>query len=113
MRNFRRAILMAISTGRVTLRTALQASYNIPVFRVYAFIGNEAFVRFSERLGMQFLPGNEFNLTSAVGSNEVRMWDMNEAFGVFAGGWGLAVFACDCAHHRPPRARGGAPRARG
>ncbi len=72
--------------GPVTLRTALQASYNIPVFRVYAFIGNEAFVRFSERLGMQFLPGNEFNLTSAVGSNEVRMWDMNEAFGVFAAG---------------------------
>ena len=72
--------------GPVTLRTALQASYNIPVFRAYAFIGNEAFARFAERLGMEFLPGSEFNLTSAVGSNEVRMWDMNEAFGVFAAG---------------------------
>ncbi|MCY3835899.1 MAG: transglycosylase domain-containing protein [Anaerolineaceae bacterium] len=70
--------------GPVTLRTALQASYNIPVFRAYAYIGNEAFVRFAERLGIQFLPESEFNLTSAVGSNEVRMWDMNEAFGAFA-----------------------------
>ena len=72
--------------GPVTLRTALQASYNIPVFRTYAFLGNEAFVSFAERLGIQFLPGSEFNLTSAVGSNEVRMWDINEAFGVFASG---------------------------
>ena len=70
--------------GPVTLRTALQASYNIPVQRVYAFIGNERFMEFAQHLGLQFLPGSEFNLTSALGSNEVRMWDMNEAFAVFA-----------------------------
>ena len=70
--------------GPVASRLALQNSYNIPAIKTFEFIGVEAFRSMAEGLGLNFLPESQFNLTTAVGSTDVRLIDMMKAYGSLA-----------------------------
>lgn len=70
--------------GAVPLRFALQNSFNIAAVKAYEFIGNEGFLNMAQALGLQFQEGSVVGLASALGANEVRLFDMMEAYGTFA-----------------------------
>ncbi len=70
--------------GPVAARHALQNSYNIPAIKAFEFIGIEAFRNMAERLGLNFLPESAFDLTTAIGSTDVRLIDMMKAYGTLA-----------------------------
>ncbi len=70
--------------GPQSVRSALQNSYNVPAVKAYAFIGNENFTQTAQAMGMRFLDEAQFNLTTALGSTEVRLYDMMEAYGTIA-----------------------------
>ncbi|RMF81182.1 MAG: hypothetical protein D6737_05820 [Chloroflexi bacterium] len=70
--------------GPVSVRSALQNSYNVPAVKAYQFIGNEKFQDTARRMGLGFLDGAEFNLTTGIGSTDVRLFDMMEAYGTIA-----------------------------
>lgn len=70
--------------GAVPLRFALQNSFNVAAVKAYAFIGNESFVAMAQSLGLIFPEGSVPGLASALGANEVRLFDMMQAYGTFA-----------------------------
>lgn len=70
--------------GPVNVRNALQNSYNIPAIKAYDFIGTENFQRVAAAMGIDFLPEAEFNLTTALGSTDVRLINMMSAYGTIA-----------------------------
>ncbi len=72
--------------GPVALRVALQNSYNVAAVKTYLFSGNERFAETAQRFGLQFPDGFIPTIASALGANEVRLFDMMQAYGVFANG---------------------------
>ncbi|MFN8451839.1 MAG: transglycosylase domain-containing protein [Anaerolineae bacterium] len=70
--------------GPVALRYALANSYNVPAVKVLDFIGIDKFVDVAQRIGLRFLPEATFGLPSALGANEVRLYDMMQAYGTIA-----------------------------
>jgi membrane peptidoglycan carboxypeptidase len=70
--------------GPVTLRAALANSYNVPAVKVLNTIGLDKFLDVAQRIGIRFLPEATFGLSSALGANEVRLYDMMQAYGTFA-----------------------------
>ncbi len=70
--------------GPVSLRNALQNSYNVPAVRAFADLGTENFRQAAQAMGIRFLPEAQFNLTTALGSTEVRLYDMMEAYGTLS-----------------------------
>jgi membrane peptidoglycan carboxypeptidase len=70
--------------GPVSVRNALQNSLNVPAVKTYEFIGNDVFRATAEAMGLRFVENAEFNLTTGVGSTDVRLIDMVRAFGVLA-----------------------------
>lgn len=70
--------------GAVPLRFALQNSFNIAAVKVFEFIGNDQFIQIAQSLGLNFQEGSVVGLPSALGANEVRLFDMMEAYGTFA-----------------------------
>ncbi len=70
--------------GPVSLRSALQNSYNVPAVRAFAELGTENFRATAQAMGIRFLPEAQLNLTSALGSTEVRLYDMMEAYGALS-----------------------------
>ncbi len=70
--------------GPVTVRTALANSYNVPAVKVLNYVGLDKFVDVAQRIGLRFLPEATFGLSSALGANEVRLYDMMQAYGTFA-----------------------------
>lgn len=70
--------------GPVALRYALGNSYNVPAVRTLDFIGMEKFLDVAQRIGLRFLPEATFGLPSALGANEVRLYDMMQAYGTLA-----------------------------
>lgn len=71
--------------GRVTLRSALANSYNIPAVRVLNTLGVKDFISYAQNLGIDtWKDTDRFGLSLALGGGEVTMLDMAEAFGVFA-----------------------------
>lgn len=73
--------------GAVQARLALGNSYNIPAVRVLALNGLEEFIDFARRLGITtFGDSRNYGLSLTLGGGEVKMVDMNVAFGVFANG---------------------------
>ena len=70
--------------GAVPLRFALQNSFNIAAVKAYTTIGNEGFVNIAQALGLNFPEGSVPGLASALGANEVRLFDMMRAYGTFA-----------------------------
>lgn len=74
--------------GKVTLRTALGNSLNVPAIHVLQHVGVPDGLSFMRNLGITTLndaPSN-YGLSLTLGSAEVKMVDMAGAYGVFASG---------------------------
>ncbi len=76
--------------GPVGVRYALQNSYNIPAVKALQFIGLDKFKDVAARMGERFLDDATFGLPSALGANEVRLYDHVQAYATLANG-GLRV----------------------
>ncbi len=70
--------------GPVALRYALANSYNVPAVKTLNFIGLDKFLDTAQRMGLRFLPEAQFGLPTALGANEVRLYDMMQAYGTIA-----------------------------
>ena len=70
--------------GPQAVRYALANSLNVPAVKAMAFIGTDRFRETAERRGVRFLPDASFGLPSALGANEVRLYDMVQAYGTLA-----------------------------
>ena len=71
--------------GIQTLRTSLGNSLNIPAVKTLKLNTVEAFVASASALGISsFKDSSTYGLSLTLGGGEVRMVDMNVAFGVFA-----------------------------
>ncbi len=71
--------------GPVAVRYALANSYNVPAVKTLNFIGIDKFLDVASRIGLRFLPENTpSGLSSALGANEVRLYDMMQAYGTIA-----------------------------
>jgi len=72
--------------GRVTLRTALRDSINIPTIRLLQQVGPSSVIQLAQRMGIRE-PLKPY-LSLALGSSEVTLLSLTSAYGVFAtGGW--------------------------
>ncbi len=73
--------------GAVSLREALQNSYNVPAVKLFRdHIGIGRYANFVEAFGIQFPPDTLLTLATSLGANEVRLFDMMSAYSVFANG---------------------------
>lgn len=72
--------------GPVALRFALQNSYNVAAVKAHLFSGTERFAEMAQTFGLRFPDGFLPTISSGLGANEVRLFDMMQAYGVFASG---------------------------
>ena len=81
--------------GPVSLRTALQNSYNVPTVKVFRDnVGVGQFANTADALGLQFPEESFISLASALGANEVSLYDLMGAYGVLAsGGQRISLYA--------------------
>ena len=99
--------------GAVSLRTALQNSLNVATVRLYDRLGKARFAEMVDAFGLVFPDESLITLSSALGSNEVTLYDMMSAYAVFAnGGVQMPLYAIervtetiDGAEHEIPRER--------
>ncbi len=71
--------------GRVTLRTALASSYNIPAVKILHAIGVNQLVQTGRDLGLTtWEDSSRFGLSLTLGAGEVTLADMAVAYGTFA-----------------------------
>jgi penicillin-binding protein 1C len=71
--------------GRITLRTALASSFNIPAVKVLSVNGVENMVNFARQLGITTWDNpSRFGLSLTLGGGEVTMTDLAKVYGVFA-----------------------------
>lgn len=99
--------------GRVTLKSALANSYNIPAVKLLNQFGVENFLKMADQFGITtYTKTNRFGLAITLGAGEVKMVDMATAYGVFANNgykievdpilkifdyYGNTVYSNDCA----------------
>lgn len=82
--------------GPVSVRTALQNSYNVPAVKAYNFIGDANFLQVSQAMGLRFLDEAVFGPPTGVGATDVRLYDMMKAYGTLANNGTLApLFAIE------------------
>jgi membrane peptidoglycan carboxypeptidase len=73
--------------GPVSVRSALQNSYNVPTVKVFRdYVGAGRFANTADALGLQFPDDAFISLASALGANEVSLYDMMRAYAVLANG---------------------------
>lgn len=73
--------------GAVSLREALQNSYNVPTVKLFRdHVGLGRYANFAEAFGIQFTPDTLLTLATSLGANEVRLADMMSAYSAFANG---------------------------
>jgi 1A family penicillin-binding protein len=71
--------------GYVTVRTALSNSLNVPAVEMTKLVGVEKVLKTAELLGIDSLDQNgEFGLSIGLGSGEVTLLDMVQAYSTFA-----------------------------
>jgi 1A family penicillin-binding protein len=71
--------------GKVSLRTALASSFNIPAVKLLSANGIENLVTLATRMGITtWTDPSRFGLSLTLGGGEVRMIDLAVAYGVFA-----------------------------
>lgn len=71
--------------GRVTLRTALASSYNVPAVKLLAANGVSHMIEMGQKMGITtWGDTGRFGLSLTLGGGEVTMADMATVFGVFA-----------------------------
>lgn len=73
--------------GRVTLRTALGSSYNVPAVKLLNTYGVANLVSFAKNLGITTWDDpSRFGLSLTLGGGEITMLDLASAYSVFANG---------------------------
>ncbi len=75
--------------GRVSVRTALANSYNIPAVKALQSVGVDALLQVADRFGMTTLtqPGHPlYGLSLTLGGGEVTLLEMTSAYGALANG---------------------------
>jgi penicillin-binding protein 1C len=74
--------------GSVSVRTALSSSLNVPAVRALMLVGPEAFVDRLRSLGFEGLveSGDHYGYSLALGSAEVSLWQLTNAYRAFANG---------------------------
>ncbi len=71
--------------GRISLRTALASSYNVPAVKVLASYGVEKMIEMGEKMGITtWNDRSRFGLSLTLGGGEVKMTDLAVAYGVLA-----------------------------
>lgn len=71
--------------GRVTLRTALASSLNVPSVKLLAENGVNNMIDLAEKMGITtWKDRNRYGLSLALGSGEVKMTELAQAYTVFA-----------------------------
>lgn len=71
--------------GNVALRTALGSSLNVPAVKILASYGVKNMVDHAQKMGiMTWTDPKRYGLSLTLGGGEVKMTEMNVAFGVFA-----------------------------
>lgn len=71
--------------GRVTVRTALASSLNVPSVKLLAVNGVENMINLGERMGITtWKDRSRFGLSLALGGGEVKMIDLAQAYSIFA-----------------------------
>lgn len=68
--------------GPVTLRYALQQSINIPAIKLLRKVGTSLVATYAKRMGIKTPLGQ--NLSLALGSSEVTLYELTSAYGVLA-----------------------------
>ena len=74
--------------GLVTLRTALSGSLNVPAVRTLSIVGPEMFVDRLRALGLDTIThdGDYYGYSLALGSAEVNLWSLTNAYRTLANG---------------------------
>ncbi len=72
--------------GPVSVRSALANSYNIPAVKALQHAGIPALKELAQRLGVSTLTRDDYGLSLALGSGEVSLLEMTNAFAAFANG---------------------------
>jgi penicillin-binding protein 1C len=71
--------------GKVTLRTALASSYNIPAVKLLSANGVSGMISLGQKMGITtWNDTSRFGLSLTLGGGEVTMLDLSTAYGVFA-----------------------------
>ncbi|MBP9702273.1 penicillin-binding protein [Candidatus Woesebacteria bacterium] len=71
--------------GKVTLKTALGSSYNIPAIKLLNSLGVENLVELARSMGINtWNDPSRFGLALTLGGGEVTMLDLSQAYSVFA-----------------------------
>lgn len=71
--------------GRVTLRTALASSLNIPSVKLLEKNGVSNMIDLAEKMGIKtWKERNRFGLSLALGAGEVKMTELAQAYSIFA-----------------------------
>ncbi|MBT6401536.1 penicillin-binding protein [candidate division WWE3 bacterium] len=77
--------------GKVTLRTALANSYNIPAVKLAAALGPDQIVEFGRKLGLTgWKVDASYGISITLGGKEVRLLDLTNVFATFSRGGSLA-----------------------
>ena len=72
--------------GPVSVRSALANSYNIPAVKALQHAGIPALKDLAQRLGISTLTREDYGLSLALGSGEVSLLEMTNAYAAFANG---------------------------
>jgi hypothetical protein len=95
--------------GRVTARTALAASLNVPAVRVLGLVGGEPFAERLRQLGLGGLDeaADFYGPALALGAAEVSLWELVGAYRALARGgvWGPLTLLPRETAARPPERR--------
>jgi 1A family penicillin-binding protein len=71
--------------GKVTIRTALACSYNVPIVKILSTLGVLRLIDFAEKLGITtWTDRSRFGYSLTLGGGEVKLIDMAKVFSVFA-----------------------------
>lgn len=73
--------------GKITLKTALASSYNIPAIKLLNGLGVENLVELARSMGITtWRDSSRYGLALTLGGGEVKMLDLAQAYSVFANG---------------------------
>ena len=71
--------------GRVTVRSALANSFNVPAIKVLNTLGVSNFINFAKTMGISsWSDSSRFGLSVALGGGEVSLIDLAQVYNVFA-----------------------------
>ncbi|MFV0679159.1 penicillin-binding protein 1C [Ottowia sp.] len=88
--------------GWVSVRTALAASLNVPAVRTGVMVSPDAFARQLERLGIDLKEGGDYyGYSLALGSAEVSLLDLTNAYRALANGGRLSAVRYTPDHTSP------------